>query len=77
MAELSKNIQKYEKQFGILAIQKGFISQDELMEALNIQVNEDMEGLKHRLIGEILLDIDYITAGKIQEILNIMFSKQI
>ena len=77
MPELSKNIQKYEKQFGILAIQKGFISQDELMKALNIQVKEDMECLKHRLIGEILLDIDYITAGQIQEILNIMFSKKI
>ena len=77
MPEISKNIQIYEKQFGILAIQKGFISQDKLMQALNIQVNEDMEGLKHRLIGEILLDIDYITAGQIQEILNIMFNKKI
>jgi hypothetical protein len=66
-------IEHYEKQFGIIAIEKGFITPDMLIEALKTQVEEEVDFHTHRLIGEILLDKDCITAMQIQEILNSIF----
>ena len=50
MADRPGKIEHYEKHFGIIAIEKGFISADDLIEALKIQVNEDIEYKTHRLI---------------------------
>ena len=75
MADKPGNIEHYEKHFGIIAIEKGFISAEDLIDALKIQVNEDIEYKSHRLIGEILLDIDCIKADQIQEVINTMFRK--
>jgi hypothetical protein len=75
MPDKPGKIEHYEKQFGIIAIEKGFISSDELIEALKIQVKEDIEYETHRLIGEILLDQNFITAQQIQEVLNTIFMK--
>ena len=75
MSDKPGKIEHYEKQFGIIAIEKGFISSDELIEALKIQVKEDIEYETHRLIGEILLDQNFITAQQIQEVLNTIFMK--
>jgi hypothetical protein len=73
MSKDHSNIDHYEKQFGIIAIEKGFISPDMLVEALKIQIEEEVEFHTHRLIGEILLEKDYLTAMQIQEILNSIF----
>lgn len=75
MPDKPGKIEHYEKQFGIIAIEKGFITSDELIEALKIQVKEDIEYETHRLIGEILLDQNFITAQQIQEVLNTIFMK--
>jgi hypothetical protein len=67
------NIEHYEKQFGIIAIEKGFITPEMLIEALKTQVEEEVGFRTHRLIGEILMDKDNLTAMQIQEILNAIF----
>ena len=73
MSDKPGKIEHYEKQFGIIAIESGFITSDQLIEALKIQVSEDVEYKTHRLIGEILLDKGYITAMQLQEVINILF----
>lgn len=73
MSDAHGNIDHYEKQFGIIAIEQGFITPEMLIEALKIQVEEEVEFHTHRLIGEILMEKDYITAMQIQEILNLIF----
>jgi len=73
MPDEHSNIDHYEKQFGIIAIEKGFITPAMLIEALKIQVEEEVEFHTHRLIGEILMEKDYLTAMRIQEILNLIF----
>lgn len=73
MSDNPGKIEYYEKQFGIIAIEKGFITSDELIDALKTQVEEDVEIGTHRLIGEILLDKDYITATQIENVLNTIF----
>ena len=75
MSDKPGKIEHFEKQFGIIAIEKGFIKPDMLIEALRIQIEEDMEYKTHRLIGEILMEKDYITAPQIQEVLDSMFKK--
>lgn len=73
MSKDHSNIEHYEKQFGIIAIEKGFITPDMLIEALKAQIEEEVEFKTHRLIGEILMDKDCLTAMQIQEILNAIF----
>lgn len=74
MADKPGKIEHYEKQFGIIAIEKGFITADNLIETLKIQVEEEIQSKTHRLIGEILLDKGYITPTQIQDVLDSIFS---
>ena len=56
--------------FGTIAVEKGFITTEELMEAMAIQANENVEESKHRLIGQILLDEGLLTESQIDEVLE-------
>jgi hypothetical protein len=64
--------ERLDKRFGIVAVENGFITSEQLIEAMQIQVYEDLEGSKHRLIGEILHEKEYITAIQIDEVLKSM-----
>ena len=75
MADKPGKIETYEKQFGILAIEKGFITAENLIETLKIQVEEEVQYKTHRLIGEILLDKGYISPTQIQDVLDGIFSR--
>ena len=66
------SIERLDKRFGTIAIEKGFISLDHLLEALKIQVTENLEGIQHRLIGQILLEKGCITNIQINEVLRSM-----
>ena len=75
MSDKPGRIEHFEKQFGIIAIEKGFITSDNLIEALRIQVEEDIEYKTHRLIGEILMESGYIRHSQIQEVLDAIFKR--
>jgi hypothetical protein len=59
-----------EKRFGVLAVEKGFVTADHVIEALRIQVIEDLEKGRHRLIGRILLEQGLISLSQINEVLK-------
>jgi hypothetical protein len=59
-----------DKRFGAVAIDKGFISLEQLFEAMKIQIREDTEGIEHRLIGQILWEKGYINSQQINEVLK-------
>ena len=61
-----------EKRFGFFAVKKGFITEDQLAEAMMIQIEEDLCGLEHRLVGQILLALGYINELQISLVLNDM-----
>ena len=65
--------EQIEKRFGVIAVEKGFIGIDHLMDALRIQTMEDDQGEKHRLIGSILLDLGLMTATQIDEVLETLY----
>ena len=56
--------------FGILAVQKGFVTKDDIFNALDIQLNEDFSIGKHRLIGRILLDEGLMTDVQVSEVVK-------
>ncbi|MEE8430722.1 MAG: hypothetical protein V3S16_05690 [Candidatus Desulfatibia sp.] len=65
-------VEKLDKRFGVTAVEKGFITSEQLFEAMKIQIDEDLEPIGHRLLGEILLDQGHITTEQIDEVLESM-----
>ena len=66
------DIEHLEKKFGIAAVDKGFITSDQVIEALTIQVAEDLSIGTHRPIGKILLENELITLPQLYEVLKSM-----
>jgi len=61
-----------EKRFGVLAMEKQWITASQLVEAMKVQVTEDIEKGKHRLIGRILLEEGWMTLAQIDDVLKSM-----
>lgn len=58
-----------EERFGTLAVKNGFLTIEQLKEGLNRQVEENIAGEPHRVIGAILMDLDYLDENQIAKIL--------
>ena len=69
MYEQSEQLQAYEKRFGNIAVEMNFITPQQLFDAFKIHISEETKNDFHRLIGEILFDLDYITEKQVQKIL--------
>ena len=76
MPDMPEKIKLYEKRFGNIAVEKGFITSDQLIHALNTQVQEECDRSRHRLIGQILLELNLISAEQIKEVLAVLFTKE-
>jgi CheY-like chemotaxis protein len=63
-------VEKLDKRFGIVAVENGFISREQLIDAIQIQVDDELKGAKHRLVGEILREKEYITNTQIDKVLE-------
>jgi len=61
---------EYAFYFGEIAMKKGFITEQQLDEALNEQMIQDLTTNNHRLIGKILLDKGLITHHQIAIVLE-------
>ena len=70
MSDESKHVAHYEKRFGVIAIEKGFITEKDLVHALTIQVREDIEKGTHQLIGELFLDLGIMDADQIEGVVK-------
>jgi 6-phosphofructokinase len=68
-------VEVHDKRFGVVAVEKGFITKEQLFEALKIQVEEDLSGKSHTLIGIILIKLGYLTREEADGILLAMKKK--
>ncbi len=59
-----------EVRFGWVAFQKGFITLEQLVDALRVQAKENITARKHTLIGEILFEMGLLNRSQIDEILQ-------
>ncbi|MDP1992532.1 MAG: hypothetical protein Q8K00_16105 [Syntrophales bacterium] len=70
-----RKIEHYEKRFGLIAVEKGFICADDLVKVLMIQVGEDIINTPHRLMSEILYDLGFMTDTQIEDVLSDLFRR--
>lgn len=61
-----------EKRFGVIAIEEECCSAEQFVEALKIQVMEDVNKGKHRLVGRILLEQGVMTLEQVNQVLVIL-----
>jgi len=63
---------KYPSRFGIAAVKLGFITADQLREAMLEQLGTELDNQVHRLIGEILHARGWMTLEQVEETLKNM-----
>lgn len=72
--DIDKKIsRKYCNRFGIIAVDKGFVTADQLKEALAEQADDNLSNRPHRLIGRIFFDKGWMTDEQINLVLNELF----
>jgi hypothetical protein len=67
MSELNNEVR-----FGKVAIDKGFITMAQMLNAIEIQVKENIAFGTHRKIGMILLEDGHITLDQIDDVLEVL-----
>lgn len=67
MAELNNEVR-----FGKVAVDKGFITMEQMLNAIEAQVKENIAFGTHRKIGLILLEQGHITSTQIDEVLKVL-----
>lgn len=70
MSKMSEKKMHYIKRFGATAIEKGYITIEQLIEALAIQVKDEAEHGSHRLLGSILFEQDIMTGDQLQDVID-------
>lgn len=61
--------------FGFMAVKKGFATPGQVSKALEVQFDENVAVKKHRLIGEILLDMGAMNNSQVNQVLENMSNK--
>lgn len=56
--------------FGEVAFERGYVSSEQLYEALAIQARDEARGRPYRFLGEILIDLGFITEKQVLDVLN-------
>jgi hypothetical protein len=56
--------------FGNLAVQMGFITREQLIEALTEQVDDDLDRKPHRTLGAILIARGWMTVRQVDTVLD-------
>lgn len=64
-----------EDRFGMIAISKGFISFEQFMKAMAIQIKDEVEIERHTIIGKILMDQGLLNKTQIDEVLELLRDK--
>jgi hypothetical protein len=68
--KFEKEISKLCQRFGTIAVKKGLVSADQIKEAFMEQLDDDLNGREHRLIGTILFEKDLMTWDQVDGVLK-------
>tara|TARA_B100000809_G_scaffold8741_1_gene8383 strand:+ start:2075 stop:2293 length:219 start_codon:yes stop_codon:yes gene_type:complete len=61
------------KFFGEIALEKRFVSADQLYEALTLQARNRVEGVIEKQLGQLLLELGYMDEDQIREVLDVLY----
>ena len=64
-----------EDRFGLIAISKGFISFEQFMKAMAIQIKDEIEIERHTITGKILMDQGLLNQTQVDEVLKTIKKK--
>ncbi len=64
---------QYCPQFGKIAVDMGFVTAEQLIEALDEQIEDNLSNEPPRLIGSILFEHGWITDAQIDIVIDILF----
>ena len=67
----------YNKRFGTIAVDKEYITEDQLVKGLEIQAQENIMEDKHRLLGQIFVEEGLLTTSQVDEILETMNQRMV
>jgi hypothetical protein len=56
--------------FGTIAVHKGFVSLEDVKSAIGEQIDDDINGREHRLLGSILYENGFLTEDQIDTVLQ-------
>ena len=62
--------------FGIIAVRKGFISKEQFVEAMGMQIETELEGEKALLFGEVLIEMGLMSREQVSEVLEDMVRRK-
>lgn len=57
------------QRFGVAAAHRGFVTLEQVKQAMAEQIDDDMNGREHRLLGSILYDRGWLTEDQIEMVL--------
>lgn len=58
--------------FGFVAVKKGFVTPEQVASAMEVQIKENVSAKKHRRIGEIMVEMGFMTTDEVREVLDDM-----
>ncbi len=61
------------KFFGEVALEKKFVTPDQLYEALTLQARAKVEGRDEKLLGQILLELGYMNEDQVRQVLDVLY----
>ena len=61
------------KFFGEVALEKKFVTPEQLYEALTVQARAKVEGKDEKLLGQILLELGYMSEDQIRDVLDVLY----
>ena len=69
--EIFKEISsKYNPRFGQISVEYGYVTSEQVKQALLEQIDDDLNHRPHRLLGEIMLANGWMTVKQIEKVLN-------
>lgn len=68
--------QKFCPRFGMLAVEMGFVSVEQVREAMAEQLDDDIANRPHRLLGTIFVDKGWMTFREVEMVLEKLFKLQ-
>ena len=61
-----------QKMFGEVAFEMGFVTTDQLYQALTIQAKAEAERKQYRFLGQILIDLGHMNEKQVLEVLKVL-----
>ena len=61
------------KLFGEIALEERFVTPEQLLEALTTQARDKVEARPERLLGQILLELGYLSETQVSSVLDILY----